>query len=162
MSFQTKINQQLPYAVAGQRASTNPAASAVAVNGQYVVGTGGAIVGQFAGLDGSGNITNANFTGAPIGFIERDLTGAITAWLGESTMTLQAGQIVTPMVAGEFWVTTPTGGATAGQKVYAANADGSILLDAAGVTHAGYTETKFYAAMTTVAGDMLVISTYGN
>lgn len=159
--FQSTVNRQPAPAVEGDFASANPRASALAGDSQYVAGTGGALVGRFAGLDANGAITNVNYTGAPLGFIHRENQASITQWLGQASMQVQPGMPITVMVAGDFWARAAGSAAAVGQKVFAATADGSIQCAAAGTNIAGYVETAFVVRSACAQGELFKMSTHG-
>lgn len=142
MTFQKTVNQQPAPAVAGDFASANAKMSAVAGPGALVAGVGGANIGLFAFSDANGLVTNAG-AGVPTGFIHRDQQGLITTWLGEATVNIPQGVMVTLMTRGDFWAKTLTA-ASGGQKIFASNTDGSVKTGAAGATIAGYTETSWF------------------
>lgn len=130
--FQQQVNITPAPAVEGDFASDNPAASVDAGPGQFVAGTTGAIVGRFGWADSNGLVTNAG-TGAPTGFIHRDLQAINYNILSQATMTIPQGYPVTLMSAGDFWMRC-SGPATLGQKIFASLADGTALADTAGAT----------------------------
>lgn len=139
MGFQTTVNQYPAPAVAGDFASANPRASAVAGPGTLVAGTGGATVGRFGWADANGLVTNTGL-GVPTGFIHRDMQALITAYLADSSMVIPAGNPITLFKAGDFWGKF-VAGATAGHKVYAYYADGTLFSAATATppTNAGIT-----------------------
>lgn len=158
MPFQTAVHTDPNPAVAGDFASANPNASVVAGPGTFVAGSGGCNVGVFGWADANGLVTNAG-SGAPTGFVHRDLQGLITTWLAESSMNIPQGLPVTLMSAGDFWAKTLTT-ATVGQKVFASNTDGTVKTGAAGATISGYTETKWYVGSAAAANDLVKITTW--
>lgn len=159
MPFQKTVNQYYAPAVAGDFASTNPRASVLAGEGAFVAGTGGATVGVFAWADANGLVTNAG-SGAPTGFIHRDMQALITLFLAETSMVIPQGLPVTLHSAGDFWVKTGTV-ATVGQKAFASNTDGTVKTGATGATIAGYTETKWSVDSAGAVGELIKISTWG-
>ncbi len=156
--FQKQINQYLAPAVAGDFASANPRASVVAGEGQLVSGASGVTIGVFAWA-ASGVVTNAG-SGAPTGFVHRDMQALITVWLAETSMVIPQGLPVTLHNAGDFWVQTGTV-ATVGQKVFASNTTGAVQTGAAGATIAGYTETAWHVDSAGAVGELIQISTWG-
>lgn len=158
MPFQTQVNQYPAPAVAGDFASANPRAAVLAGEGQFVAGSGGATVGLFAWA-ASGLVTNAG-SGAPTGFIHRDMEALITTFLAEDSMVIPEGLPVTLFSAGDFWVKTGTV-ATVGQKVFASNTTGGVQTGAAGATIAGYTETPWHVDSAGAVGELIQISTWG-
>lgn len=152
--FQTQVNQYPAPAVEGDFASDNPAASVDAGPGQFVAGANGAIVARFAWADANGLVSNAG-TGAPTGFIHRDLQALNFNLLSDATMVIPEGYPVTLMSAGDFWARC-TGPATVGQKIFASLADGSVIADAAGSTIGAASVTG------AIAGDTLTVSAVGS
>lgn len=164
--FQSAVHLYQNPAVAGDFASTNPRASAVAGDQQLISGPNGCVVGAFCWLDNNGFVTNVNpGTGAPLGFIGRQQGEAlITTWLGQASMVIPAGREVTVFDAGDFWAQTLVSPAVAGQTVYAKNADGTLQTGAAGSPPTGYVATKFIvpnAFPGCAAGELTKITTWG-
>lgn len=158
MSFQKRMNIQPALGVAGDFASTNPHASYLAGEGALVADVDGVIVGRFAWADPDGLVSNVG-TDVPSGFVWRDGQAAITEWLGESSMLIPEGVMVTLMTAGDFLARTTTT-ATVGQKVFASLTDGSIATDAAGATVAGFIETKFVVGSAAAVNELIKIGTW--
>lgn len=132
MGFQRTLNNDLPLAVEGDFASSNPRSAVLAYEGQLVAGTGGATVGRFAWADANGKVLNSRASNAiPSGFIHREQQALITAFLGEATMLVPVGLGVTVMMAGDFFAKSKTN-FTRGQKVFASVSDGSVSTGAAG------------------------------
>ena len=163
MPFQRTVNQNIPLAVAGDFASANPRATAIAGEGGLVSGPAGLTAGRFAwlipgssALDTNGTIvTNFGQGGVkPYGFFARKQAQAlITSYLAESGNLVPGGFPVALFTAGDFWATvngsTP---ATVGAAVYASYADGSIYIGAApsGPTGTGSLGATFTATGTGV------------
>lgn len=144
--FQTQVNQQPAPAVEGDFASANPNASVVAGPNALVAGANGCTIGRFGWADVNGLVSSAGI-GVPTGFIARALQGVMFNLLSQSTMSIPQGYAVTLMSAGDFWVKTSTA-ATAGQKVYANYADGSISTGPTGTPPAGASVTGSIAGTT--------------
>jgi hypothetical protein len=159
MGFQKTINIQPAPAVEGDFASANPRASVLAGPNALITGTGGVTVGRFAWADAGGVVTNAG-SGAPTGFVHREQQALITEWLGEATMLVPEGQIITLHNEGDFWVKTLTV-ATVGQKVFASLTTGETKTDAAGATVAGYVETPWKVGSAGAANELIKITTWG-
>lgn len=151
MSFQNQVNTQPAPAVEGDFASSNPRATMLAGAGALVTGLLGAIVGRFAWATPAGIVNNFGSAGARIGFVHRAQQALITAFLGESGMTIPAGLYVTLFTSGDFWGRF-AGGATAGQKVYANYADGSLSAAATGSPTNGGVMTASAGATFTASG----------
>ncbi len=153
MTLQTQVGNYQSPGIEGDFASANPHASVVAYEGTFVAGSGGVTMARFAWADSNGLVTNAG-SGAPTGFVRRDASAVITAWLGESSAVIPQGYPVTLMSAGDFWVRTSTN-ATIGQKVFASLTTGQVQTAAAGATVSGYIETNFVVATTANAGELI-------
>lgn len=154
--FPRLLNSDMPVGLEGDFCSGNIHQSVIAGEGQFVVGTGGLTVGRFAWADGTGKVTNAG-TGAPTGFVHREMAAVIVAYLGTNSMLIQPGQPCTLMRSGDYWAKTTTL-ATLGQKVFASNTTGQIATGAAGATIAGFTETLFSVFSAGAVGDLIKIS----
>lgn len=138
MTFQRVINQQPAPAVAGDFASNNPRSSVIPpVDSGFVAAAGEAVtVGYFAwgGSDGKVYSNKADLPagGSQLGFVARqpnEPSALITAFLGESVMTLQQGLPVTLLNSGDYWA--PLKGGNPGDTVYATAATGAPTTDAA-------------------------------
>lgn len=159
MTFQTSIQKQQAPAVEGDFCSANPRASVVTGEGLFVTGAAGVTVGRFAWADVNGLVTNAG-SGAPTGFIHREMQALLTVYLGVSSMVVPQGLIITVMASGDYWVRTSTA-STVGQKVFASNTTGQVQTAAAGATVGGYTETKWFVDSVAAVGELVKISTWG-
>lgn len=141
--FQTNVNAQPAPGVEGDFAGNNPKASLpAAVAGAYKVAPGQTVrVGYFAwaAIDGLVYSSAAAATAvglAGVGFVARqpnEPSALITAFLGESIMTLQPGTPVTLMTAGDF-LANFTAGAAQNAPVYATAATGAPTTTAGGNT----------------------------
>lgn len=132
--FQRIVNTDPAPAVEGDFASANPRASMLTAAGAGLFsGPAGVIVGRFArAAVATGVVTNVNpGVASRTGFVGRDQPSLITAWLGESTMTVPAGLEIVLHDDGDFWARF-AGGATVGQKVFANYTDGSAVAGTAG------------------------------
>jgi len=132
--FQGQVNLTQAPGVAGDFASANPRASALATNGGLVAGAGGVTVGKFAWIDTDG-VTVYNrgtATRAPDGFVHREQQALITQYLGEATMVIPQGFPVTLMSAGDYFAkVTGATAATQNATVYADYFSGDITIGAA-------------------------------
>lgn len=162
--FQRSINVEPAPAVEGDFASANPRASMLAGPGALVAGPLGLIVGRFGRANfNTGVATNADpgvGASSALGFVARPGNIAqITTWLGESSMTVQAGREVTLHTRGDFWVRFAAG-ATPGQKAFASYADGLAIAGTAGGTVAGAVVAAVGGAVVTgsIAGTTLTVS----
>lgn len=138
MTFQSNVNREPSPAVDGDFASDNPRQAMVAGPGGLVTATGGVILGRFAWANEAGVVTNAKPGSgvARLGFAGREgQTAFITAWMGESTLTVPEGLGITLHTKADFWMRF-AGGANAGDSVFASFADGSAVAGAAAPTSA--------------------------
>ena len=94
MGFQQQVNPQPAPAVEGDFASANPRASVLAGPGTLYAGVNGVTVGRFAWADANGAVSNSG-AGAPTGFVHRELQALITAFLGQTSMLITPGMMVT-------------------------------------------------------------------
>lgn len=152
--FQRTVNQYPALAVEGDFASANPRASVLAGEGSLVAGTGGVTVGRFAWASSLGVVLNTG-TGAPTGFVHREMQAAITDWLGASSMVIPAGRAMTLMNEGDFWAKC-INAATAGQKAFANLDTGEIIAAAAGATVAAASVTA------SIAGTTMTVTAVGS
>lgn len=143
--FQQVINTQPAVAVEGDFASSNPMASVLsAVEAGLVVAAAQTVrVGYFAWAGADGKVYSSAAgagAGAVIGFVARqpnEPSALITAFLGESIMTLQAGMPCTLMSAGDYFASLP--GAVPGSVVFADNTTGApSLVDDASTDPTGF------------------------
>lgn len=131
--FQKQVNLTPAPAVAGDFASANPRAVALAGPNGLVAGSAGVTVGKFAWID-TDEITVRNYgtgTKAPSGFVHNEMNAVITNYLGESSMVIPAGFPVTLFANGDFWVVNSSAtAATPGTQVYADYSNGDAYLSA--------------------------------
>ena len=158
MGFQTKLNGDLPQAVAGDFASTNPYHTLLSGEGSFKAGTNGVNVGTFAWVDKTnGTVQNVAIAGARFGFVGRMNIGVATEYLGESSMKINKGLGVTLYDGGDFWAVFKDG-AVIGEKVYALNAYGTVVSSSKDV--AGATDTGFIVQSKADAGGVAKISKF--
>lgn len=157
--FQKSVNLNNPLAVAGDFASANPRASAVAGEGTLVAGAGGVTVGLFAWIQADGTVLNVGGAGvAPDGIIHREENALITGYLAEASNVIPAGFPVTVMKAGDFFLTvTGATAATRGAEISAVSATGAAVIGAPG---AGQVATKFTAQSACAVGELVKASTW--
>jgi hypothetical protein len=168
MPFQTSVNQFLAPGLPGGWAGSNPYVSLVPPNtgdltatnaASWRVGATGAILGNFAFADSATGLVTAGHPGTVgpirIGFVQRDQMALITNYLGETAVTLFAGQPITLMTRGDFWARFAAG-ATVGQYVFASYADGSPIAQATNTPPTGsavtVTNTSGQPTLTVTAG----------
>lgn len=134
MGFQRVINRELAPAVAGDFASNNPRSSVIPpVDSGFVVAASQAVTVGFFAWGSTAGLVYSTLAGAgsnpSLGFIARqpnEPSVLITAFLGESLMTLQTGLPATLQRTGDYWATLP--GATVGAIVYADATSGAPTL----------------------------------
>jgi len=175
MPFQTQVQTQPAFAVAGDFASSNPRSSVLAGPGGLVSGAAGVTIGRFAWatnpVDGSGSPSQVsnNGVGPVTGFVHREQQGLITTYLAESGMVIKPGFAMTLMDSGDFWVTND--GATQalpGMKAFANYADGKVTFAAAGGAAATATSDTFTIAAETasvtgsISDDVLTVTAVGS
>jgi hypothetical protein len=163
MGFQASVNAQPSPAVEGDFASDNPRFSMDAGPGGLITDpTVGTIIGRFAWADGNQVVTNAKPGGAVarLGFAAREGNeiALITAWLGESSMTIPPAMPITLHTDVDVWARATVANGTYGQKAFAKNTDGTIQPAAAGATVAGYTETPWYLVTAGNIGELVKLS----
>lgn len=138
--FPNKVNSQQAPGVEGDFASTNPFANVLGGPGALVAPAGGLRVGRFAWVGPAGQVSQSYVAGYQIGFLGRNMQGLITAFLGENTLVVPAGFMVTLFNEGDFWAKFPAG-ATVGNNVYADPTDGTPLAGASAPTLGTVTAT---------------------
>jgi hypothetical protein len=155
MTFQRTVNDQQAPAVQGDFASTNPFANILAGPGALVAPATGLIVGNFAWVGPQGQVSQSFVAGYQIGFLGRNQQALITQFLGEATMLVPEGFMVTLFNEGDFWALFPAG-ATVGQNVYADPNDGTPVAGASapalgvGTGSAGFSGTATLNGTTTL------------
>lgn len=177
--FQNVVNLTPAPAVAGDFASSNPRASALAGPGGFVAGAGGVTVGKFAWaapLAGDNSpITVQSFATineAPTGFVHREQQALIQNYLATNSSNIPAGFPVTLSVAGDFWaLVTGSTAASINAQVYYNSATGDILFGSAptgasvtgliGSTNTAAIGATFTASAGTPATQLVVTSVTG-
>ncbi|VVE07384.1 structural cement protein Gp24 [Pandoraea terrigena] len=153
--FQTSVNLLPQIGISGDRSTDNP--ESVLSRIANTVLTVGTFVWPLA-ADPVNQVTQSG-TGSPLGFVKRDQQGLITAFLGQASMQIPAGQTAQISEGGEYFVLAPAA-ATAGQKVFATLADGTLQFGAKGATISGAIETKFVVSRGGASGAVIEISTH--
>jgi hypothetical protein len=150
MPFQSKVNLVQAPGVAGDFASTNPFSSVLAGPGALVAPAGGLTVGNFAWVSPTGQVSQSYVSGYAIGFLGRNEQALITEFLGEVSLNVPEGFMVTLFNGGDFWANFADG-ATAGATVYADEDTGAPQMQA---THSFTGEVGFTgtASLATVLG----------
>lgn len=151
--FQTFVNKELPPGIPGDFAGANIHANAIAGPFALVAPAAGTVIGAAVWADNDAGIASNYFRpNSFAGFVHRAAQGLITQFLGISTVEIQPGDAVVPMVVGDYWGLF-AGGGTAGQKVYANPTTGALSAAAAGgsVKLTGGTGTIAAGVLTVVA-----------
>lgn len=132
--FQTSVATNPAYGIPGDFGTTGPWTTVPAGPGELTAGTAGVTIARFAWADDTtGVVSNAkpNLTSTRFGFVGRNQRSVITTYLAESSYVVNPGMEITLYNGGAFDIAAPSN-ATPGQRVFAAYADGSILLGTAG------------------------------
>lgn len=164
-TFQTSINVVQAPGLPGDFASADPHFSTVTSGGILVAGTGGVTVGCFAWLNAAQTVARSAGTGAPSGFVHREMQATINTFPAEFGMTIPEGQRVGSLMSGGCYFAKNAGAGTAaiGMKAFANTTNGSVSFAAAGATVAGSAETKWFCVGwgeggTGAAGELVKIS----
>ena len=124
MSFQQQINDYQAPGVPGDFASLNPFSSVLAGNNALVAPPGGLTVGNFFWVGPNGQTSQTFVAGWQIAFLGRNMQALITQFLGEATMVVPSGFMVTGFNGGDFFANFPAGAAV-GNYVFADPNDGT-------------------------------------
>ncbi|GEM17871.1 structural cement protein Gp24 [Gluconobacter oxydans] len=159
MGFPSKINYTWAKGFPGGIASSNPRRSAIPGPMGFIAGATGVTVAAFGWVQADGvTVLNKPIASeAPTGFVLRDQTALITAYLAESTMLLPSGFNVQLMTGGDYFAAASTA-ATPGQAVYASTTDGTLQTAAAGTAPEGTLATGFIVTQGGEAGSTIIIS----
>jgi len=131
MGFQTEINDYQAPGVPGDFASTNTnLVSVLAGPGALVAPAGGLKVGNFFWVGPNGETSQSYVAGYQVAFLGRNMQALITEFLGEATMLVPQGFMVTGFNGGDFWANFPAGAAP-GDYVFADPNDGTPLANSA-------------------------------
>jgi hypothetical protein len=163
MPFQSKVNILPAPGVAGDFASTNPFSSVLAGPGALVAPAGGLTVGNFFWVGPAGQTSQSFVSGWQIAFLGRNEQALITEFLGEFSMVVPQGFMVTGFDGGDFWAYF-AGGATALAQVYADEDTGAPQMQATntGTGSVGFTGTASFATnvmtvVTQTAGSLIEV-----
>jgi hypothetical protein len=129
MSFQKVVNLVQAPGVLGDFASTNPFSSVTSAPGGLVAPEGGLTVGNFFWVGPAGQTSQSYVSGWQIAFLGRNEQALITEFLGEYTLTVPEGFMVTGFNGGDFWAYFADG-ATALATVYADETTGAPQMQA--------------------------------
>ena len=159
MGFQSVIEDYQAPAVAGDFASMNPFSSILAGPGALTAPAGGLIVGNFAWVGPTGQVSQSYVAGYQVGFLGRNMQALITEFLGEATMVVPEGFMVTLFNTGDFWADFEAG-ATVGGYVFADPNDGAPLYAAtnSAPTLGTVTATAGYTGTGTVTNGNAVLT----
>lgn len=128
MAFQTSVAAQQAPGIEGGFAASNPLFSLITPDeGMFVAGPNGCTIGQFGFANTANGQVSSQHPGVVtvrVGFIHRDQPAVIGAMLQGTSNVVVAGQGIDLLEDGAVWARF-AGGATIGQKVYAAYGDGS-------------------------------------
>lgn len=149
--FPNKVNRAQAPGVAGDFASTNPFASVLAGPGALVAPAGGLKVGNFFWIGPQGQTSQSFVAGYQIAFLGREMQGLITQFLGENSLQVPAGFMVTGFNEGDFWALF-SAGATVGNNVYADPNDGAPLAGATAPTLGTGTASAGFSGTATLNG----------
>ena len=169
-SFQTVVNINPAFAVAGDFASANPRVSVIAGQFAFVANPAAPpLVARWGWIDSTNTLVSNGGTGAPAGFIGRQGNQAyITVYLGAYTNQMLAGMPVTLYNEGEFWVlNSGTNEVVPGLKAYANNGNGTTTFAATGTAPTAASVTAAVAASTgsftgTITDNVLAITAVGS
>lgn len=132
MAFQTSVQTQQSPGIEGGWSGVNPHYTLTNPDeGQFVAGSAGVTIGQFAWADVSnGQVSSVHPGKAPAlvrhGFVHRDQPAVIAALLAGASNTVIAGQPIDLLEDGPVWARFAAG-AVIGQKVYMNYADGACI-----------------------------------
>ena len=152
MGFPTKVTVVGAPAVVGDFCDGNYRSTVDASTGAFVAGLGGLQIGEFGWADSTNTYINGFGPGAPTGFVRRNQSALVTAFLGDDSQIIPAGYPVEVFNTGGFWVYNSGSTTSAiGQSAYANNATGAITFAAAGSPPTGGTVTAALVANATAA-----------
>jgi hypothetical protein len=146
MSFQKVVNLNQAPGVLGDFASTNPFSSVTAAQGALVAPVGGLTVGNFFWVGPAGQTSQSFVSGWQIAFLGRNEQALITQFLGEATLVVPEGFMVTGFNGGDFWAYFAEG-ATALAQVYADEVTGEPQMQTTNTVtgEVGFTGTASFA-----------------
>lgn len=157
--FQSTVSLNPALGVPGDFATTGPYTTVPAMAGELTAGSAGVVIARFAWAeDSTGVVSNSkpSLTSTRFGFVGRDQRAAITTYLAESTMTVNAGNEITLYDSGAFLMAAPST-ATIGQRVFAPYSGAAPTLGTAGTpptTTLSVTTTSGSAAISYTGGDL--------
>ena len=156
MPFQATVNNQPAPGVRGDFASTNPFSSVTAAPGALVAPAGGLAVGNFAWVGPLGQVSQAYVSGYALGFLGRNEQALITQFLGEASLVVPEGFMVTLFNGGDFWAYFANG-ATAGAAVYVDETTGAPQMQSTNsfTGEIGFTGT---GSLSSVTGNLTLVA----
>jgi hypothetical protein len=160
MGLQTAVYQTPPLNEVGGLATTeyvNPVSVVPGCRVNGAANVGGFVWSATAPSGTNANpmeqfVTNSAVSGKPLGFVYRVQDVALPCASGY-TLAIPQGQACPVAAKGRFFAVSATA-VTAGQKVYAVLADGSIKTDATGQTISGAVETDWVAKTSAAIGGL--------
>lgn len=156
MAMQKNVNLYPSAAVQGDRASQNP----IIYTPQNYLAGDNVKVGTFVWLNSEATdpmtVKNTG-TGAPLGFVERTLSGFDYNVSEDGTLVIAKGEAVTVAIRGDFYVPANTT-VTVGMAAFANTTTGAVTFAASGSSQSGAVETAYRAMTAGKEGDMIIIS----
>lgn len=163
MSFQKVVNVNQAPGVLGDFASTNPFSSITTAQGGLVAPAGGLVVGNFFWVGPLGQTSQSFVSGWQIAFLGRNEQALITQFLGEFSLVVPQGFMVTGFDGGDFWAEFASG-ATAGAQVYADVTTGepqmqttNSVTGSVGFTGTASFATNVMTVVTQTAGSIIAV-----
>lgn len=158
MGFQTSTKIQPAPAVEGDFCSANPRATVLAGEGEFNAPAGGLIVGRFAWANPDTKAVSQSYVaGYQLGFLHRENQAQIVAYLGDSTLSVREGIMITLFSQGEFWARFAAG-ASPGQLVYVDPSTGAVIAGATAPASASVTAAAGASFTGVIATNVLTIS----
>lgn len=162
MGFQTIVNTYPAVGVPGQQVVPGQAV----YTAENYVSDGTVKAGEFAfekTVTGNGaafKTASATGTGAPVGFVERNVVASITDPLKESTAVYNQGIGLAIALRGQFYAVA-TGAVTEGQAVLCDPATGAITYGASGAANDTGWIVKLPAGVSGAEGDTVIYERIG-
>jgi len=130
--FQSFVNNLPAPAIAGDFAGANIRANTVAGLNSFLATPGGVTIGQGCWANPATGLASSYYQpNSPMGFVQRNMQGLITPYLGVYGSTIQSGDAVIAMSQGDFWGQF-LASATPGQVVYFNPVTGALTAGASG------------------------------
>ncbi len=160
--FQNVVNLAQAPGTVGDFASTNPFSTVLTNQGALVAPAGGLAVGNFFWVGPNGQTSQSYVSGWQIAFLGRNEQALITQFLGQYTLNVPQGFMVTGFTGGDFWAYFANG-ATAGGTVYADETTGSPQTSATNTVtgEVGFTGDASFATVSGVGQMTLTTVTSG-